>query len=106
MIPESEHSLDAAGLLFPVLMIVVFYFLLIRPQQRRMREHRALVSTLSLEDDVITAGGIFGRIVRLGEEAVEVELVDGARMKVLRSAISRKIVPEVADDSVDDTEES
>ena len=98
--------MDAAGLLFPVLMIVVFYFLLIRPQQRRMREHRALVSTLSLEDEVITAGGIFGRIVRLGDEAVEVELVDGARMKVLRSAISRKIVPEAADDSVDDTEES
>ena len=93
--------MELAGLLPIVALGGLMYVMMIRPQQRRMREHRFIVSSLQLEDDVITAGGIFGRIVQLGDEAITVELVDGARMKVLRNAISRKVSPDGPEDAAD-----
>ena len=70
-----------------ILMFAVFYFLLIRPQQKRTKEHKAMLSTLKRGDEVITAGGIFGRIQEITDEYAILD-VGGAKMKVLRSSIS------------------
>jgi preprotein translocase subunit YajC len=71
-----------APLLMMVVFIVIFYFLLIRPQQKKAKEHQALVSKLAAGDEVVTAGGILGRIVEVGESFVTLEIADGVRIKV------------------------
>jgi len=72
-----------------VLIFVVFWFLMIRPQQKRMKEHRALVSAAKKGDKVVTNGGILGVITKAvdGENDVEVEIASGVKVRVLRSAI-------------------
>lgn len=72
-----------------VLIFVVFWFLMIRPQQKRMKEHRALVSAAKKGDKVVTNGGILGTITKAvdGENDVEVEIATGVKVRVLRSAI-------------------
>lgn len=72
-----------------VLIFVVFWFLMIRPQQKRMKEHRALVAAAKKGDKVVTNGGILGTITKAvdGENDVEVEIATGVKVRVLRSAI-------------------
>lgn len=72
-----------------VLIFVVFWFLMIRPQQKRMKEHRALVSAAKKGDKIVTNGGILGMISKAvdGENDVEVEIATGVKVRVLRSAI-------------------
>lgn len=76
------------GLLFPILLLVAMFFLLIRPQMKRAKEHRELVAKLQKGDEVITSGGVAGRIDDLGEHFVLVEVADGVRLKLQRSAIT------------------
>lgn len=78
------------GSLAPLILIfVIFYFLLIRPQQKRAKEHRAMVDTLSRGDRIVTAGGILGKVTKVKEgEEIEVEIAEGVRVKVYRSTIS------------------
>ena len=81
---------EAAGIasfLPIILMFAVFYFLLIRPQQKRTKEHKNMLSALKRGDEVITAGGIFGRIHEIGDDYAILD-VGGTKMKVLRSSIS------------------
>ena len=70
-----------------ILMFAVFYFLLIRPQQKRTKEHKAMLANLHRGDEVITAGGIFGSIHELGDDYVVLDLGD-TKIKVLRTSIS------------------
>jgi preprotein translocase subunit YajC len=72
-----------------VLIFIVFWFLMIRPQQKRMKEHRALVSAAKRGDRVVTNGGILGTITKAveGETEVELEIASGVKVRVLRSAI-------------------
>jgi preprotein translocase subunit YajC len=70
-----------------ILMFAVFYFLLIRPQQKRTKEHKNMLASLKRGDEVVTAGGIFGRIHEIGEEHAILDL-GSAKIKVLRSSIS------------------
>ena len=69
-------------------LFAVFYFLLIRPQAKRAKEHKAMVSALAKGDEVITAGGVLGRITHVGENFVTVEVTDKVELKVQRPAIS------------------
>jgi preprotein translocase subunit YajC len=71
-----------------VLIFVVFYFLLIRPQAKRAKEHKAMVSTLSVGDEVVTSGGILGKITEAGEQFLTVEVAEGVRIKVQRHTVS------------------
>lgn len=71
-----------------VLIFVVFYFLLIRPQQKRAKEHRNLLSNLKEGDQVITSGGIYGRITGIRDDKVTVEISDKVRVKVARGNIA------------------
>jgi preprotein translocase subunit YajC len=71
-----------------ILIFVIFYFLLIRPQQKRAKEHRNLLSNLKVGDQVITGGGIYGRITGLRDDVVTVEISDKVRVKVSRGHIA------------------
>ena len=71
-----------------ILIFVVFYFLLIRPQAKRAKEHKAMVAALAAGDEVVTAGGILGKVTVAGEQFLTVELADGLQVKVQRHTIS------------------
>ena len=71
-----------------LLIFVVFYFLLIRPQQQRMKKHREMVENLRRGDEVVTAGGMIGKVTRIAETEVTVELAEGVRVKVIMHTIS------------------
>lgn len=86
----SVGGLDSLQQFLPlVLIFVVFYFLLLRPQQKKMKAHRELVSQLRRGDRVLTQGGIIGQINKvISETEVSVEIAEGVRVRVIRSAIS------------------
>jgi len=71
-----------------ILMFVIFYFLLIRPQQKRQKEHEAMVKNLAKNDEVITSGGLHGTVVGLKEKSVLVRIAENVKVEVERSAIS------------------
>lgn len=70
-----------------ILIFVVFYFLLIRPQQKKAKEHQAFLGSLKKGDEVVTSGGIHGRITGLTDAVVTMEIADGVRIKVNRGSI-------------------
>ena len=70
------------------LIIFIFYFLLIRPQNQRMKKHRAMVAAAKRGDTVVTGGGIIGKVTRVKDEEVQVEIADNVRINVLRSTLS------------------
>jgi preprotein translocase subunit YajC len=78
-----------------ILIFVVFYFLLIRPQQKRAKDHRALLSNLKVGDQVLTSGGIYGRITGLRDDLITVEISDKVRVKVSRGHIATVIKTDV-----------
>jgi preprotein translocase subunit YajC len=72
-----------------ILIFVVFYFLLIRPQQRKMREHREMLGGVKRGDRVVTGGGIIGLVTKvIGDNELQVEIADGVRVRVAKSTIS------------------
>jgi len=71
-----------------ILIFVVFYFLLIRPQQKRAKEHKAMVQALKKGDWVVTTGGLLGRVTDLGENFVKLQVADGVELKVQRPAVA------------------
>jgi len=72
-----------------VLIFVVFYFLLIRPQSKRAKEHAAMVAALEVGAEVATNGGILGKVVALAEQYVTLEIADGVNVKIQRHTISQ-----------------
>jgi preprotein translocase subunit YajC len=70
-----------------VLMFVVLYFIMIRPQMKKQKEHRAMVDALAKGDEVVTAGGILGRVSSLGENFIGVELASGVEVQLQRQAV-------------------
>jgi preprotein translocase subunit YajC len=82
-----EQSL--LGMLPLVLMFVVLYFVMIRPQMKRQKEHKAMVEAVARGDEIVTAGGVIGKISKLGETFVHVEVANGVELQIQRSAISQ-----------------
>ncbi len=82
----------AAGFLvsiFPlVLIFIIFYFLLIRPQQRRMKQHQAMVAAVKKNDVAITGGGIIGKVTKVDENEVELEVAPNVRVRVVKGTLS------------------
>jgi len=75
-----------------VLIFAVFYFLLIRPQQKKMKEHRAMVDSLSKGDKVVTAGGLLGTIAKIEDDRIaSVEIAENVKVKVVRATITEVI---------------
>lgn len=76
------------GLILPVGLIIMLYFLMIRPQMKRQKEHKKLVDALAKGDEVQTDGGILGKIVDLGENFVLLQIAEGVEIKIRRASVS------------------
>jgi preprotein translocase subunit YajC len=85
--PGQSGGMLQIGML--VLMFVVFYFLLIRPQTKRAKEHRALVAALEVGAEVVTNGGILGKVTELGEQYLTLEISDGVNVKIQRVMVQQ-----------------
>jgi preprotein translocase subunit YajC len=70
-----------------VLMFVVLYFIMIRPQMKKQKEHKAMIDALAKGDEVVIAGGVIGRIAKLGDSFVHVEVANGVELQVQRPSI-------------------
>ncbi|MBA3909973.1 MAG: preprotein translocase subunit YajC [Rhodobacter sp.] len=92
---QAAGAAPSAGAAFaqflPIILIfVIFYFLLIRPQQKKTKEHRAMLEALRRGDQVVTAGGIVGKVSKVQEDGmVEVDIADGVKVKVVRHTIAQ-----------------
>jgi len=91
----SAHAQAAGGqsnallqMLPLVLIFVVFYFLLIRPQAKRAKEHKTMVAALSVGDEVVTSGGILGRVTETGDQFLTVEIASGVQVKIQRHTVA------------------
>ena len=72
-----------------VLVFIIFWFLMIRPQQKRMREHQAAIMAVKKGDRVVTGGGLIGQVIKVGDHEVEVELAQGIRVQAVKSTLSQ-----------------
>jgi preprotein translocase subunit YajC len=86
--PAGAGAFDIVSLLPLVLIFVVFYFLLIRPQQRRVKQHQQMVSEVKPRDTAITNGGLIGKVTKVDENEVELEIAQGVRVRVVKSMLS------------------
>ena len=89
---QAAPGAAGGGFQFALLMaafIALFYFMLIRPQQRRAKEHQALVSKLAAGDEVVTSGGLLGRVTDVGDTFVTLEVAEGVRVKVQKVQITQ-----------------
>ncbi|WP_256645230.1 preprotein translocase subunit YajC [Thermomonas paludicola] len=75
-------------LLFPVILIAIMYFLMIRPQMKRQKEHKSMLDKLGKGDEVITNGGIAGVVTNMGESFITVEVANGVQLRVQKGAIA------------------
>ena len=87
------------GLLPMIAIFVIFYFLLIRPQQKKAKEHRAMVADLAKGDEVVTNGGVLGKITETDENFVSVEIAKGVQVRVQRFAIAQMMPKGTVKDS-------
>jgi preprotein translocase subunit YajC len=92
----EQTSNPLAAFALPLLLLVGFYFLLIRPQRNRQKAQQALISALEVGDEVLTTGGIFGTIVEIDDDegVLTVEIAPGTRVRILRQGIAQRFVEE------------
>ena len=74
-------------LLFPIILIAIMYFLMIRPQMKRQKEHKAMLDKLSRGDEVLTSGGLAGVVTDIGDNFVTLEIAENVRVRVQKSAV-------------------
>jgi len=79
------------GILPWLLILDIFYVLMIRPQQRRVKEHQAALNAVKKGDEVITGGGIRGRVTKVSDDEAEVEIAQGVKIRVVKSTISHVV---------------
>ena len=81
------------GILPWLLIFVIFYLLMIRPQQKRVKEHAATIAAVKKGDDVITGGGIRGRVTKVMDDEAEVEIANGVKVRVIKATLSQVVKP-------------
>ena len=86
-VAATEVSSSLMSMLPLVLMFVVLYFIMIRPQMKKQKEHRAMIDALAKGDEVATAGGMLGRVTALGEGTLTVQVAPGVEVQMQRSAV-------------------
>ena len=86
---QAAAQQNPLGMFLPLIAIfVIFYFLIIRPQNKKQKEHREMVSALASGDEVVTAGGLLGKVTAVGEQFLEVEIADNVTVKVQRHTVA------------------
>ena len=85
----SDLMSSLGGMLPLVLMFVVLYFIMIRPQMKRQKEHRTMIEALAKGDEVATSGGVLGKVTKLSEGTVYLEIANGVEVQVQRGAVSQ-----------------
>lgn len=111
--PLAASSTSRGGsqiqlVVFLVLIVGSFYFLLIRPQQRRARQQRSLVDSVDVGDEVLTIGGMYATVRGMDDESFTLEVAPGVEVRVTKSAVARKLVYQDLDedDEQDEAEEA
>jgi len=90
--PAASQQPSLMGFAPLAVIFVLFYFLLIRPQMKRAKDHRKMVEALAKNDEVVTSGGLLGKIVSVEESFIAMEIADGVRVKVQKNAVT-SLVP-------------
>ena len=86
--PAYAQAADGGGGIGAFLpLILIFYFLLIRPQQQRAKKHKALIENIKKGDTIVTSGGIVGKVTKAGDEEVTVELAEGVRVQIIKQMV-------------------
>ncbi len=86
--PAAGQGDPLSGMLFFVGMLALMYFLLIRPQQKRAKEHKKMVEAIAKGDEVVTNGGVLGKITDVGEQYISIEIATNVEVKLQRHAIA------------------
>jgi preprotein translocase subunit YajC len=81
-------ALGLVGLLPWVAIFVIFYFLLIRPQQKRVKQHQSMIAAVKKNDVAVTGGGIIGKVTKVDDDEVELEVASGVKVRVVKSTLS------------------
>ena len=84
----QQGGLGNLGIVFPILIIAIFYFLIIRPQQGKAKQQKSFLANLKKGDTIVTSGGLYGKITGITDEAVTVEIAEKVRVKVSKSAVA------------------
>ncbi|HSA66395.1 MAG TPA: preprotein translocase subunit YajC [Methyloceanibacter sp.] len=85
--PSAFDALNS--LIVPTVLIIgIMYFLMIRPQQKRLKDHQAMIAGIRRGDTVVTSGGILGKVTKVDDQELQVEIAEGVRVKVVRSTVS------------------
>ncbi len=85
----GDFSSSLVSMLPLALMFVVLYFIMIRPQMKKQKEHRAMIDALAKGDEVVTAGGLLGRVTSITENHIGLEVANGVEVRMQRSAVSQ-----------------
>ena len=85
--PGGMFGGGLGGLLFPIILIGVMYFLMIRPQMKRQKEHKAMLEKIKRGDEVLTNGGIAGIVTDIGDNFITIEVADNVRIRVQKGAV-------------------
>lgn len=84
----EQGEIGVMGLLFPVMLVGLFYIMLVRPQSKKAKQHRIMQEGLAKGDEVVTDGGLMGKILHIGDNAITVQLAENLEVKVRRESIN------------------
>ncbi|PCJ33328.1 MAG: preprotein translocase subunit YajC [Gammaproteobacteria bacterium] len=85
---EASSAPGIMDFAFPIVLLVLFYFMLIRPQSKKAKEHRSMQDAISKGDEVVTDGGLMGKITAIGDNAITVQLAENIEVKIRRESIN------------------
>lgn len=85
--------------IYLLILVAAFFFLIVRPQRRQQQLRRQVIAAVQVDDEIITSGGVFGRVVGLDDETLDVEIADGVVVKIARAAVQARIVPDTGEAS-------
>jgi preprotein translocase subunit YajC len=94
------------SLIFLGLLIAIFYFMLIRPQKKRVQAHKQLVDSVENGDEVVTIGGIHGIVRAIGDDDVRLEVAPGTEIRIIKSAIARRVTEDLEQPAAEEEPES
>jgi len=96
---HANQEPSTLGFLLPIFILVLMYFILIRPQSKRLKEHKEMISELKVGDEISTSGGIYGKVLKVGESYIQLRISETVVIKLQKNAVS-KILPKNSLESI------